>query len=287
MEMTRATTAFKPNMRSRRYLRFGLWLSATVLCDFSSLAQLPPVAAPQEEKTTTKPDVPCVEPAPIVTWKDYNGPLRKTVGIFGRALERKSVHQPHYKPGVLLCSLELKDKFTLFVEDSLDPAAFLDTAFWAGIDQASDRDPAFGQGASGYGKRFAANFADQASSNFFKDFAYPAIFSEDPRYYRLAHGKRRTRLLHAVSHAFVAYRVDGTRMPNYSQWLGTASAVALANAYHPGNTRGVGPAAQRVGLSIAQDIGFDVLREFWPEISRKLNLPFRGSSEPGSDSPVK
>jgi hypothetical protein len=24
-------------------------------------------------------------------------------------------------------------------------------------------------------------------------------------------------------------------------------------------------------------MGFDVLREFWPEVSRKLNLPFRGS----------
>jgi hypothetical protein len=69
-------------------------------------------------------------------------------------------------------------------------------------------------------------------------------------------------------------------MPNYSQWLGTASAVTLANTYHPGNRRGVGPAAQRVGFSIAQDIGFDVLREFWPEISRRLNLPFRGAQNP-------
>jgi hypothetical protein len=222
-----------------------------------------------------------------VSWKDYNGPLKKTVGIFGRAVDRKSVHQPHYKPGVLLCSLELKDKFILFVQDSTDPAAFLGTGFWAGVGQASDQDPTFRQGASGYGKRFAANFADQASSNFFKDFAYPAIFSEDPRYYRLIHGKKRTRLLHAVSHAFVAYREDGTRMPNYSQWLGTASAVALANTYHPGNKRGFGPAAQRVGFSILQDIGVDVLREFWPEISRRLNLPFRGSSsEPSADSRV-
>jgi hypothetical protein len=28
-----------------------------------------------------------------------------------------------------------------------------------------------------------------------------------------------------------------------------------------------------------QDIDFDVLREFWPEVSRKFNLPFRGSRE--------
>lgn len=54
----------------------------------------------------------------------------------------------------------------------------------------------------------------------------------------------------------------GGRPDLYSQWLGTASAVALANTYHPGNKRGVGRAAERVGFSILQDVGFDVLREF-------------------------
>ncbi|MBZ5523118.1 MAG: hypothetical protein LAP21_12845 [Acidobacteriia bacterium] len=29
------------------------------------------------------------------------------------------------------------------------------------------------------------------------------------------------------------------------------------------------------GISFGRSIGFDVLREFWPEISRKLRLPFR------------
>jgi hypothetical protein len=76
----------------------------------------------------------------------------------------------------------MKDKFTLFVVDSVDLAAFLGAGFWAATDQGSDRDPTFGQGAAGHSKRFAANFADQASSKFFKDFAYPAILSEDPRY---------------------------------------------------------------------------------------------------------
>jgi hypothetical protein len=33
--------------------------------------------------------------------------------------------------------------------------------------------------------------------------------------------------------------------------------------------------ARPPGLSIAWDMGFDVLREFWPEIVHKLKLPFR------------
>jgi hypothetical protein len=227
----------------------------------------------QDENST------CVKPAPIVRLEDYNGPLKKTVGLFARALERKAVHPPHYLAGVYLCSLSPRDKFVFFVQDSLDRVAFLDSAFNAGLDQASNRDRAFGQGVQGYAKRFAATTADQASSKFFKDFAFPVIFAEDPRYYRMANGPFRKRLLHAMGHSFVAYRVDGTRMFNSAEWLGTTSAVVLSNAYHPGNERGAASVATRVGLAVVQDMGFDVLREFWPEVSRKFNLPFRGSRE--------
>lgn len=216
----------------------------------------------------------------MVRWQDYRGPLEKAVGVFARKLERKAVHPPHYKPGAVLCTLEPKDKLSLFVQDTFDPVTFLYVGFNAGLGQAGDQDPTFGQGAEGFGKRFGANFVDQASGDFFKDFAYPTIFSEDPRYYRLAHGSGGSRLLHAVGHAFVAHRENGTHMFNFSEWLGTTSAVALSNFYHPGNQRGIAPAARRVGYSIVEDIGFDVLREFWPEIARKLRLPFRDRREP-------
>jgi hypothetical protein len=36
-------------------------------------------------------------------------------------------------------------------------------------------------------------------------------------------------------------------------------------------------------------MGFDVLREFWPEVSRKLKLPFRDEHEvkPGESVPAE
>jgi hypothetical protein len=234
------------------------------------------------EETKKNPTAPCVEPPPMVRLEDYDGPLKKTVGIFARKLERKSAHPPRYKPGALLCSLELKDKFVLFVMDSIDPVSFLGAGFNAGLAQAQDEDPTFGQGAAGYGKRFAASFTDQASSTFFTDFAFPTIFSEDPRYYRLGSGTGRSRFLHAVEHVFVAHRDTGERMFNFSEWLGTTSAVVLSNTYHPGNERGFAPSAQAVASSVLQDMGFDVLREFWPEISRKFKLPFRDQAEPAN-----
>ena len=214
----------------------------------------------------------------MVTLGDYNGPFKKTIGLFTQQLERKSVHVPHYKPGTVLCSLELKDKFLLFVRESYDPVIFLNSGFNAGIDQADDEDPTFGQGMAGYGKRFAATYADQASFRFFKDFAYPTIFHEDPRYYRLGAGNGGKRFLHVVEHAFVAHEDNGERMFNFSEWLGTVSAVSLSNMYHPGNERGFVPSAESVGFSVLSDMGFDTLREFWPEISHEFKLPFRADS---------
>jgi hypothetical protein len=257
-------------------------LFAGFICGGVARAQEPhPPPTPSQQQTQPNIAVPCVQPPPMVRIEDYDGKFKKTVGVITRKLERKTVHPPHYKPGALLCTLEVKDKFFLFVHDSVDPLTFLNAGFNAGIGQAQDTDHSFGQGGAGYGKRFGASLADQAQSEFFKDFVYPSIFSEDPRYYRLAQGSGGQRFLHAIGHVFVAHKESGARMFNISEWLGTTSSVALSNTYHPDNERGVASAAQRVGISFGVDMGFDVLREFWPEIAHQFKLPFRGQNGSG------
>jgi len=266
-------------------LSAALVMGCTVQGQESSPSQrISSTATPiSREQTQTNAAVPCVEPPPLVRWQDYHGKFEKTIGMFARRLERRSVRAPHHhKPGTVLCMLEPKDKFILFVQDTVDPVTFVNVAYHAGIGQAENGDPTFGQGAAGYGKRFGAGLADQASSEFFKDFAYPTMFLEDPRYYRLAGGRAEKRLFHAALHVFIAHREDGTHMFNFSEWVGTSSAVALSNVYHPDNKRGFSPAAQQVGYSVLADSGFDVLREFWPEIARKLKLPFRGQQKSAS-----
>jgi hypothetical protein len=222
----------------------------------------------------------CLAPTSLVRWQDYQGPFQKAVGAFARKLDLKSVHTPpQYKPGTVLCSLKVKDKFTLFVRDTFDPISILGAAFNAGLDQSSNRDHTFGQGTEGYGRRFGADFAGQTTWRFFTDFAYPTIFSEDPRYYRMSHGSGRQRFFHAVEHTFVAQRDSGKHMFNVSQWLGTATAVALNDVYHPGNERGLTPALRVSGYALATGMGFDILREFWPDIAHKLHMPFRDTRE--------
>jgi hypothetical protein len=220
----------------------------------------------------------------MVQLQDYNGPLHKVIGTFTRKLDRQSVRDPHYKPGLVLCSLEIKDKLFLFLRDAVDPETFLAAGFNAGISQAENNDPSFGQGGAGYAKRFAASYTDQVQFRFFKEFAYPTIFREDPRYYRMGQGPVKRRMLHAVTHAVVAYNDNGHPMFNYSEWLGEISGTSIANLYHPGNQRGVEPAARSVAIDVASDVGYDMLREFWPEIARKFKLPFRYQNEPPPDA---
>jgi hypothetical protein len=60
----------------------------------------------------------------------------------------------------------------------------------------------------------------------------------------------------------------GTRF-NYSEWLGNMTAVGISNAYYPDNRTFADN-----GLKVLQQVGTDavsqVLKEFWPDIKRKM-----------------
>lgn len=217
---------------------------------------------------------PCLTPAHLLEIKEYHGPFAK----FGAALANKpnilTTHMPHSHVQDHLCSLGAGEKFHLFVSDTVNPFSFVESAFNAGSAQASDDDPQWGQGTKGYIRRYGADLADNASDEFFTTFLYPAVFHQDPRYYRVAHGPAPKRALHALNHIFVAHSDSGHMMFNYSEWLGAISSEALGNVYHPGNERGLRPLGRAVGWSIAQDAGWNLLREFWPEVSNHLHIPF-------------
>jgi hypothetical protein len=264
------------------FLLFAIVLSSRVVFAQEAPPLPPPTGAPTDlpGQAVLNTAGQCVQPPPMVQLQDYNGPFHKVIGTFTQKLDRQSVRDPHYKQGALLCSLKVKDKFFLFLRDSIDPETFFSAGFNAGISQAENDDATFGQGGKGYAQRLGASYVDQVQVRFFKEFAYPTIFSEDPRYYRMGQGPPKKRFLHAVAHAVVAYNDKGRPMFNFSEWLGEVSGTSISNLYHPGNGRGVGPAAQNIAIDVALDIGFDELREFWPETARKLKLPFRDQNEP-------
>jgi hypothetical protein len=238
-----------------------------------SMPWLPPITLEPVMIRRVPPCARFIEPFDV---DDYRGPLSGIVARFSQGFDNAT---PHFGGSSSKCQMTVGDKFRLFVNNNIDPASYLSAAWDAGWAQLDRDDPEFGQGAAGYGRRYSAAVADNVQSDFFGIFLYPSIFHQDPRYFRLGQGSVNARLGHALAHRFVARSDSGQPMFNYSEWLGTASSKALGNLYHPGNPRGFGPTASRVGLSVSNGMAWDVLREFWPELAHKFHLPFRTYQE--------
>jgi hypothetical protein len=223
------------------------------------------------EPVLIRPVAPCVRFIEPFDVDDYRGPLNGIVARFSQSFDSAT---PHLGGSSSKCKLTSGDKLRLFLSNNIDPGAYMSAAWDAGWAQLDYDDPSFGQGAAGFGKRYLGAVADNIQSDFFGIYLFPSIFHQDPRYFRLGEGSAKARTEHALVHRFVARSDSGRPMFNYSEWLGTASSKALGNLYHPGNPRGFGPTASRVGLSVGNGMAWDVVREFWPELAHKSAFLF-------------
>jgi hypothetical protein len=140
----------------------------------------------------------------------------------------------------------------------------------AGVSQAVDEFPDYGQGAAGYGKRYGAALADEVSATFFEGFLWPVLLKQDPRYFRLGEGSTKHRIVYSLAQAVVCHTDKGTRSFNYSNVLGAFSAGALSNAYYPQGDRGFGLTMSRSAIAIMYGSLGGLFDEFYPDISRKL-----------------
>ncbi|MBW4044326.1 MAG: carboxypeptidase regulatory-like domain-containing protein [Acidobacteria bacterium] len=156
-----------------------------------------------------------------------------------------------------------RQKLSLATHDTLDWTTFVGVSVTAGIEQANNAFAGYGQGAAGYGKRWAAKFADGRSSDFFSHYVFASLFHQDPRYFYQGTGTKKSRLIHAVSYAFVARSDSGKMMPNYSYLLGTMVSGALSNAYYPEANRGANLVFVNAAVGFAGRAGATILQEFF------------------------
>ena len=168
--------------------------------------------------------------------------------------------------------LTWKQKFSLATRGTFDPIAMLGVGFAAGVEQANNSFPGYGQGAEGYGKRFAAKFADGRSSDYLTHAIFPTLLHQDPRYYYQGSGTFKSRLLHAIGSAFFTRGDDGRTEPNYSYVLGDMGSGALSNLYYPRANRGVHLVFSNAAVGLAGRVGGNILREFLPKHST-TNVP--------------
>ncbi len=161
--------------------------------------------------------------------------------------------------------LTWKQKFSLAARGTFDPVSMIGVGFAAGLEQANNSYPGYGQGAAGYGKRFAAKFVDGRTSDFLTHAVFPLLFHQDPRYFYQGSGSFKSRFIHAVGSAFVTRSDNGRTVPNYSFLLGDMTSAALSNLYYPTANRGVGLVFNRAAVGLAGRVGGNLIREFLPK----------------------
>jgi hypothetical protein len=99
---------------------------------------------------------------------------------------------------------------------------------------------------------------------------FPSLFREDPRYYQLGEGGFRRRAYHALNRLFVTRTDSGHERFNYSESIGNAAAAAISNIYHVPADRTASRNATTFAFLILYDGLANGLKEFWPDIRRKV-----------------
>ena len=162
-------------------------------------------------------------------------------------------------------------KFKVVARGSFDYVQYPWYGFLAGISQAENSEPGYGQGAQGYGKRFGAATADGTIENFMTSAVLPSLLHQDPRFFQSGHGGFRRRAWYAFSRIIVTRGDNGNSQFNYSEVFGSALSAAVSTySYHPHEDKTVVNTAKVWGTQVGYDALTYVVKEFWPDIRRKL-----------------
>jgi hypothetical protein len=164
-----------------------------------------------------------------------------------------------------------KQKLLIATKDSFDYPVWFTTAFFAGVSQLQGSDNnVYGQGVEGLARRYAVSYADQVVGNYFPEFIVPTLLHVDPRYFRKGEGSIKSRFGYAVEHLFICKSDKGNTTFNSPEILGNALASITGLSYHS-RERTTGDALYQWGVTyIGADAVGQVLKEFWPDIKRKM-----------------
>jgi hypothetical protein len=164
-----------------------------------------------------------------------------------------------------------KQKWLFFVEESRDPFNIAAAALSAGLSQADNQTPKYGEGGIPYAERFGAALADFTSQNLFSDAVLACLLHQDPRYFRRGPRFRLLpRVIYSLSRIAVARQDSGRQTFNASGVFGMAMGIGLSNLYYPSASRTGTVMATRVGTSIGGWALGNVAAEFWPDIHQKF-----------------
>ena len=256
----------------RGFGKLGLCLIAACYCLVCS------VSVAQQQQPGETVDAPSAStqsqtapPASTQSQTASQGTNPLTSGVeFVLLLEQKSLVFPDLATNK--GQLNSWGKFKLAANNSISLATIGSSLIGGAYGQAIDSPSGYGQGGSGYAKRFGSDMARAASDNMFGTFLLASILHEDPRFYVRKNLTFKETVKYSAIRLVQTRSDSGRLVVNYSGLFGPLAAEALANTYWPEQNRGVGSTLVRYAADLGWRFGGNMLRQYWPQINRKLRL---------------
>jgi hypothetical protein len=172
------------------------------------------------------------------------------------------------------------EKFKIATLDAFDRGTVALALAVGGVGQLSNSNPSFGQGVAGYAHYAVTSYSDYVIGDFMTESVFPTILHQDPRYFRRGIGSTWSRLGYSIGQTFWTHNDSGKGQFNFSEIGGNSAAVAIGMSYYPDN-RTAGNATKQLGIQLGIDTGSNILKEFWPDLQRKLSRKPKGGAVAG------
>jgi len=98
-----------------------------------------------------------------------------------------------------------------------------------------------------------------------------SLLGQDPRYFQSGEGRALHRVGYAASRSVVTRGASGRPQFNVSEIGGNGIAAEISNLYYPADSRSLSDVMTRWGMQVMWDTLSNELKEFWPDIRRKIH----------------
>jgi len=167
--------------------------------------------------------------------------------------------------------LTVKQKYNIAWHQFWDMSAHFGNVIQAGISQAANGLPHYGQGWGPFGERYLAQEGDQFTGSMLIYGVLPSVLHDDPRYFRKGRGKAWSRIAYAASRVIIS-RTDSGRttfnVPSVFGQLGQATISAMT--YYPKEDRKLAGVLSGWAINQGYNIGWNQLKEFTPDLGAYL-----------------
>lgn len=163
--------------------------------------------------------------------------------------------------------LDTKEKFDIAWHQFWDMSAHFGNVIQAGISQAANGLPHYGQGWGAYGERYLAQEGDQFTGSMLIYGVLPTLLKEDPRYFRKGRGSAWSRIAYAASRVLIARTDSGKSTFNACQVFGQLGQASIsAYTYYPKQDRDITGVLSGWAINQGYNIAWNQLKEFTPDL---------------------